>query len=395
MAAPNHNFVANGFVSHNSGPEPLILLHSFIKETFQKAQGRKLSTLECLDLANEIAGVVVVGGVRRSSQISFSDLDDESLQHAKDFPFPLRRSMSNNSVLYNKKPTAAEFLKEWASLVASGTGERGIFNLEGARKRSPKRRKAELIQGTNPCQPSYATLLTLEGIKTFGEVNEGDVIWSGLKWTKIIKKRKTGTKPVHRYSTSLGHFIGTKNHKIVSNGVKIEISKAKSIDSCTGPSVNIKKINHQDIMDGLSIGDGSIHKASNDLVLLYIGKKDQDYFKSKIKNLIIKYRPGIGDDVYTIKTTIQSHELPKTYLRKVPDRFRFGSPEKKAGFFGFILDILFLPIVGLGRWLSNKWKKYNAIAVFFSVLVDLPFQIFIEFLEQWRYFLKEKKDEIH
>jgi hypothetical protein len=69
--------------------------------------------------------------------------------------------------------------------------------------------------------------------------------------------------------------------------------------------------------------------------------------------------------------------------------------ERKTGFFDFVFDILFLPIVGLGRWLSNKWKKYNAIAIFFSALIDLPFQIFIEFLEQWRYFLKEKKEEIH
>jgi len=69
--------------------------------------------------------------------------------------------------------------------------------------------------------------------------------------------------------------------------------------------------------------------------------------------------------------------------------------EGKTGFFDFVFDILFLPIVGLGRWLSNKWKKYNAIAIFFSALIDLPFQIFIEFLEQWRYFLKEKKEEIH
>jgi glucan phosphoethanolaminetransferase (alkaline phosphatase superfamily) len=69
--------------------------------------------------------------------------------------------------------------------------------------------------------------------------------------------------------------------------------------------------------------------------------------------------------------------------------------ERKTGFFDFIFDVLFLPVVGLGRWLSNKWKKYNAIAVFFSALIDLPFQVFIEFLEQWRYFLKEKKEEIH
>ena len=69
--------------------------------------------------------------------------------------------------------------------------------------------------------------------------------------------------------------------------------------------------------------------------------------------------------------------------------------EKKYSLFDFIFDILFLPVVGLGRWLSNKWKKYNAISIFFNALIDLPWQIFIEFLEQWRIFLKEKKEEIY
>lgn len=69
--------------------------------------------------------------------------------------------------------------------------------------------------------------------------------------------------------------------------------------------------------------------------------------------------------------------------------------EGKGNIFGFFFDILFLPVAGLGRWLSNKWRKYNAIAVFFIALIDMPFQIFIEFLEQWRFFLKEKKEEIH
>ncbi len=68
---------------------------------------------------------------------------------------------------------------------------------------------------------------------------------------------------------------------------------------------------------------------------------------------------------------------------------------EKSGFFGFIADILLLPIANLGRWLSNKWKQYNAIAAFFNALIDMPFMIFVEFLEQWRYFLKEEKEKIH
>lgn len=134
-----------------SGPAPLIILHNYIREIFSKAQGRKLTTLECSDIANQIADSVVVGGVRRSSQISLSDLNDDEMRHAKDWPFPSRRFMSNNSTVYHSKPSTVEFLKEWAVLAASGTGERGIFNLDGAKKSSPERRSKLLISGTNPC----------------------------------------------------------------------------------------------------------------------------------------------------------------------------------------------------------------------------------------------------
>ena len=134
-----------------SGPAPLIKLHDFIRETMHNAQGRKLTTLEAHDICNQIAEIVVVGGVRRSSQISLSDLDDEDMREAKVWPFPIKRAMANNSAVYKEKPSAAEFLKEWGSLALSGTGERGIFNLDAAQSKAPSRRYAPLIQGTNPC----------------------------------------------------------------------------------------------------------------------------------------------------------------------------------------------------------------------------------------------------
>ncbi len=69
--------------------------------------------------------------------------------------------------------------------------------------------------------------------------------------------------------------------------------------------------------------------------------------------------------------------------------------EKSEGFWNFLFDIFSLPVAAAGRWLSIKWKKYNAIAILFATLIDLPFMVFVDFLEQWRYFLKEKKEEIH
>jgi len=139
------------FGGRSSGPAPLISLHEFVREVFSKAQGRRLTSLECLDVMNKIAEIVVVGGVRRSSQICLSDLEDEEVAHAKEWPFPLHRSMSNNSVVYHKKPGAIKFMREWSILAESGTGERGIINLEGAKKMSPERRDVSKILGVNPC----------------------------------------------------------------------------------------------------------------------------------------------------------------------------------------------------------------------------------------------------
>jgi hypothetical protein len=68
--------------------------------------------------------------------------------------------------------------------------------------------------------------------------------------------------------------------------------------------------------------------------------------------------------------------------------------EESGGFLMFASDILFLPVTGLGRWISNTWKQYNAITAFLNAAIDMPFSVFVEFLERWRGFIKEKKEEL-
>ncbi len=69
--------------------------------------------------------------------------------------------------------------------------------------------------------------------------------------------------------------------------------------------------------------------------------------------------------------------------------------ERKESFLMFLIDLFSLPIIRMGKWLSGQWAKYNVIVVLFNFLIDMPLQTFIEFLEKWREFLKEKKEEIH
>ncbi len=68
--------------------------------------------------------------------------------------------------------------------------------------------------------------------------------------------------------------------------------------------------------------------------------------------------------------------------------------DESSGFLMFITDILFLPITGVGRWMSSTWKDYNVITAFLNALIDMPFSMFVEFIERWRSFIREQKEEL-
>lgn len=145
------------FGGRASGPEPLLDLFRFTVETFKRAKGRRLTSLECHDICCKIAEIVVVGGVRRSAMISLSDLNDDLMQGAKsgnwwvDAPY---RGLANNSAVYNERPCVDRFMAEMLQMYTSRSGERGIFNRQAAARSAAKngRREVEGISfGTNPC----------------------------------------------------------------------------------------------------------------------------------------------------------------------------------------------------------------------------------------------------
>lgn len=145
------------FGGRASGPAPLEDLFRFTIKVFDKAKGRKLSSLEVHDIICKIADIVVVGGVRRSALISLSNLTDERMQRAKVGNFwetDAQRALANNSVAYTEKPDMGIFMREWQTLYESKAGERGIFNRTSARKQSEatgRREFAGIDFGTNPC----------------------------------------------------------------------------------------------------------------------------------------------------------------------------------------------------------------------------------------------------
>lgn len=151
----------------SSGPEPLRNLLDFARAKILARQGRRLTNINAHDILCKIGEVVVAGGVRRSAMISLSDLDDIAMRDAKCGQFYFtepQRSISNNSAVYDERPSNTVLLDEWVALIKSGSGERGIFNRGGLIKTLPDRRlklwrekgvikknKITGFVGTNPC----------------------------------------------------------------------------------------------------------------------------------------------------------------------------------------------------------------------------------------------------
>ena len=144
------------FGGRASGPEPLEDLFRFCVEVFQKAAGRKLTSIECHDVCCKVADIVVVGGVRRSALISLSNLSDQRMSKAKSGQWWVdqgQRRLANNSVAYTEKPDFEAYLQEMKNLYESKSGERGLFSRVAAQKIAARngRRDAEQDFGTNPC----------------------------------------------------------------------------------------------------------------------------------------------------------------------------------------------------------------------------------------------------
>jgi hypothetical protein len=68
--------------------------------------------------------------------------------------------------------------------------------------------------------------------------------------------------------------------------------------------------------------------------------------------------------------------------------------EEEGGFLEFLTDFFTIPLAKIGQWLSEKWKEYNFVSVFFIALIDSPISSFITLIEEWRGFIKERKSEI-
>ena len=90
-----------------------------------------------------------------SALISLSDLNDPRMRHAKSGQWWVKHpefALANNSAVYSEKPDTGVFLEEWKALYDSKSGERGIYNRDGIRRKvkASGKRDESFVVGTNP-----------------------------------------------------------------------------------------------------------------------------------------------------------------------------------------------------------------------------------------------------
>ena len=143
-----------GFGGVASGPEDLCWGIGKISELLMKRHGKKIRSIDALDIMNIIGHIIVAGNVRRSAQIAIGDPDDVEFLLAKRWDMgniPKWRSMSNNSVAVDDLEDLHEYF--WDGY--EGKGEPyGIVNLRLSRKvgRLEETQYPDPdIAGYNPC----------------------------------------------------------------------------------------------------------------------------------------------------------------------------------------------------------------------------------------------------
>jgi len=144
--------IIKGFGGKASGPGILIEGIDNICNVVREREGKKLRSIDVLDICNIIGSVVVAGNVRRSAEIAVGDPDDYLYLRAKRWDLgniPNWRAMSNNTIYADSYDHISDAI--WKGYDGSGEPY-GFFNLPLAQKTGRLGEKAkDKCEIINPC----------------------------------------------------------------------------------------------------------------------------------------------------------------------------------------------------------------------------------------------------
>jgi hypothetical protein len=68
--------------------------------------------------------------------------------------------------------------------------------------------------------------------------------------------------------------------------------------------------------------------------------------------------------------------------------------KEKESFARPFVDFFFMPLLSLGKFLSTGLSRLNFMTFVFDFLIEAPFKLIIEVVEEWISFVRNKREEI-
>lgn len=206
-----------GFGGVASGPEELVKGMNNIVDILNKKRGQKLSSVECLDIINIIASIVVSGNVRRSALLAIGDYDDIEYLNAKRWDLgniPNWRCMSNNSVACSDTSKLPE--EFWRGYMGNGEPY-GLINLDLSRKigrtKDGDKYPDPEVDGYNPCAeislPNRSTCclseIILPNVKSFDELEKmAKILYRICKHSILLPCHQKSTEDIVHKEMRIG-----------------------------------------------------------------------------------------------------------------------------------------------------------------------------------------------
>lgn len=60
----------------------------------------------------------------------------------------------------------------------------------------------------------------------------------------------------------------------------------------------------------------------------------------------------------------------------------------------FVRDLVYLPFVVVGQWMSDKYSRVNIVTIILDMLIELPLKTVLRLVRQWNAFIDDRKDRI-
>jgi len=206
------------FGGRASGYIPLQTMFEEIHDRIISTDNGVIDSVTAMDIMNSIAKAIVVGGVRRSSQIAFGDVDDANFRDAKKdlwsnpekAKYSTTRVLSNNSVHLWERPTFDRLVELFETIKNNGEPALSIAGNASLRR--------ENYSGSNPCFVDSTLILTKNGYFPIVDlVGKTEEVWDGDEWVEVNSFRVTGeNQPVFKITMQDGSSVlATEYHKFI------------------------------------------------------------------------------------------------------------------------------------------------------------------------------------